>query len=270
MSLLLLAAAPRRAFSCATILRSNIGRKPVVFDNSKVSIVIAGQHNRPPAYAGQPPKTYIDPRKPFSVQVNGPLGSLVGAFPPFVHLDLQQSVITKQQRTSRLSQERALSSAGAAKTTAVAAPTETATADAAQQPETENVVAVSVEFPGLGKQRAMWGTARVLLQNMVKGVTQGHTVKIRLVGVGFRAAMDTQRNVLQLKLGFANTVEMPVPEYVIVTIVSPDELRLQGPDKNIVTQFAASIRRWRKPEPYNQKGIFVDDETITKKKGKKR
>ncbi|KAI9141862.1 50s ribosomal protein [Paraphysoderma sedebokerense] len=129
---------------------------------------------------------------------------------------------------------------------------------------------VSVDYPSLPKQKSMWGTTRALLSNMVKGVVEGFTVNLRLVGVGYRAAVDTKENTVQLKLGFANTIKLKIPEHVEVKVPQPDMIVLNGPDKNVVTQFAASIRALRKPEPYNQKGIFVNDETIAKKKGKKR
>ena len=73
-----------------------------------------------------------------------------------------------------------------------------------------------------------------------------------------------------LKLGFAHPIIMDIPEGVNVSIPAPQRILLQGIDKHSLTQFAANIRKHRKPEPYNQKGIFVGDETIKKKEGKKR
>ena len=81
--------------------------------------------------------------------------------------------------------------------------------------------------------------------------------------------MDTQGR-LSMRLGFAHPVVMEIPAGVKVSIPAPQRVLLQGIDKQVLTQFAASIRNWRKPEPYNQKGIFVGDETIKKKEGKKR
>jgi large subunit ribosomal protein L6 len=75
---------------------------------------------------------------------------------------------------------------------------------------------------------------------------------------------------LSLKLGFADPVIMDIPEGVKVSIPAPQRILLQGIDKQKITQYAAVIRKYRKPEPYNQKGIFVGDETIKKKEGKKR
>lgn len=84
----------------------------------------------------------------------------------------------------------------------------------------------------------------------------------------YQAALDNDK--LSLRLGFSHPVIMDIPQGVNVTIPAPQRVILQGIDKQVITQFAASIRKWRKPEPYNQKGIFVGDETIKKKEGKKR
>ncbi len=86
--------------------------------------------------------------------------------------------------------------------------------------------------------------------------------------LNLQAALDQGK--LSLRLGFSHPVIMDIPQGVNVTIPAPQRVILQGIDKQVITQFAASIRKWRKPEPYNQKGIFVGDETIKKKEGKKR
>ena len=106
---------------------------------------------------------------------------------------------------------------------------------------------------------------RTLLQT---GVLSGYTLPIKLVGVGYRAALE--RNKLQLRLGYANPVEIEIPSDIKVTVPTPQRIIVQGIDLQRVTQFAAGVRKWRKPEPYNQKGVFVGDETIKKKEGKKR
>ncbi|KAI8821514.1 ribosomal protein L6, alpha-beta domain-containing protein [Fimicolochytrium jonesii] len=118
------------------------------------------------------------------------------------------------------------------------------------------------------KQRAMWGTTRALLENMVEGVHEGFTVPIKFTGVGYRALFEQGK--LSLKLGYSHPILMEIPEDVEVKIPAPTRLILQGNDLEKITQFAALIRKWRPPEPYNQKGIFVGDETIKKKEGKKR
>lgn len=119
---------------------------------------------------------------------------------------------------------------------------------------------------------------RTLVQNSVSGVSEGHVCILRLVGVGYRATIETTattkkpeypgQKFVNLKLGFAHPVEMPVPQGVTASVPQPTRILLEGCDKQVVTQFAAEIRQWRKPEPYKGKGIFVNDETI-KLKGKK-
>ncbi|KAI9335976.1 ribosomal protein L6, alpha-beta domain-containing protein [Obelidium mucronatum] len=131
---------------------------------------------------------------------------------------------------------------------------------------------VLVTDPEDKRQRAMWGTTRRLLENMVTGVSEGVVVPMRLVGVGYRAALEEKDGVKQvtLKLGHSHPVIEKIPDGVDVNVPTPQRLILSGIDKQKVTQFAANIRKHRPPEPYNQKGVFVGDETIKKKEGKKR
>jgi large subunit ribosomal protein L6 len=127
---------------------------------------------------------------------------------------------------------------------------------------------VSIADPTDKKQRAMWGTTRALLNNSILGVTEGFTVPVRFVGVGYRAQLDG--DVLSLKLGYKDPIVLSVPSGVTVQVVNPTRLMLSGVDLQQMTQFAATIRKWRPPEPYNQKGVFVGTETIRKKVGKKK
>lgn len=131
-----------------------------------------------------------------------------------------------------------------------------------------NVLHVSVGNPADGKQRSRWGLTRTHIANMVEGVTEGWDVTLRLNGVGYRAMLEDGK--ISLKLGYAHPIVVNIPDGVSVSIPSPTFILLQGIDLQKVTQFAASIRRWRPPEPYNLKGVFVNDETIKKKEGKKR
>ena len=111
----------------------------------------------------------------------------------------------------------------------------------------------------------------------MQGVTEGHTAILRLVGVGYRASVERRdpsreeypgQRSLVLKLGFADPVDEPIPAGVAVTVASPTRVLMEGIDKEEVMGFAAQIRKWRPPEPYKGKGIFVNDQTI-KLKGKK-
>jgi large subunit ribosomal protein L6 len=119
----------------------------------------------------------------------------------------------------------------------------------------------------------MWGTTRAHIANMIHGVTVGWRASLKMVGVGYRAMIarnNADQQTLQLKLGYANTIELIIPEQVKALCPTPDTIELEGICKQTVTQFAATIRSYKPPEPYNQKGIFVNGETIAKKKGKKR
>ncbi|KAI9002380.1 ribosomal protein L6, alpha-beta domain-containing protein [Gaertneriomyces semiglobifer] len=132
----------------------------------------------------------------------------------------------------------------------------------------KKILTVSVVNPQEKKQKQMWGTTRAILENMVEGVIEGYTIPIRFEGVGYRALFENSQ--LSLKLGYSHPILMDIPQGVEVKIPAPTRIILQGNCKETVTQFAARIRKWRPPEPYNQKGIFVGDETIKKKEGKKR
>ncbi|KTW29830.1 ribosomal protein L6 [Pneumocystis carinii B80] len=132
-----------------------------------------------------------------------------------------------------------------------------------------NKVKVSVENPMIKKQRSMWGTARSLLSNMIVGVTEYHHVTLRLVGIGYKAFIEND-SFLSLKVGYSHPILLKIPDGVFVTCPSPTQIILKGCDKVIVTQFAANIRKWRKPEPYKGKGIYVDDEKIILKSAKTR
>lgn len=113
--------------------------------------------------------------------------------------------------------------------------------------------------------RAYWGMTRALLQNMVVGVTKGYEKTLEVVGVGFTAVVNGKN--LDLKLGFANTIKVPIPMGVEVG-VDKQFVRIKGADRQAVGQFAAVVRSKRKPEPYNGKGVKYVDEVIRRKQGK--
>ncbi|KAK6503080.1 hypothetical protein TWF481_008116 [Arthrobotrys musiformis] len=136
-------------------------------------------------------------------------------------------------------------------------------------------VIITVNEPNDKPQRQMWGTARALLANHILGVTEGHAALLRFVGVGYRAIVqdgsgrfNEGRKIVNLKLGYSHPIMLPVPEGVTASAPVPTRLLLEGINKEVVNSFAAEIRRWRVPEPYKGKGIFVNDETI-KLKAKK-
>ncbi|KAI9487311.1 MAG: ribosomal protein L6, alpha-beta domain-containing protein [Benjaminiella poitrasii] len=136
-------------------------------------------------------------------------------------------------------------------------------------PNAESMLKVSIEDEQVKQQRAMWGTTRALISNAVIGVSDGYKVHLRLVGVGYRATLENNK-VLSFKLGYSHPILMELPEGVTCSVPASNRIILQGVDLHKITEFAAKIQRWRKPEPYNQKGIFINDETIKKKEGKKK
>jgi large subunit ribosomal protein L6 len=114
--------------------------------------------------------------------------------------------------------------------------------------------------------RALHGLSRALIQNMVVGVTKGYEKKLEIVGVGYLAAV--QKGHLQLRVGFANEVHLPIPAGLTVTCPDQTHVVIKGTDKQLVGQFAAEARAVRKPEPYKGKGIRYDGEAVRRKAGK--
>lgn len=114
--------------------------------------------------------------------------------------------------------------------------------------------------------RAMQGTARALLANMIVGVTKGYEKKLEINGVGYEAALEGK--VLVLKLGFNRPVRFPVPATVTIETPTPTALLVKGIDNQQVGTVAAQIRKLRKPEPYKGKGIKYAEEVIRRKAGK--
>ncbi len=116
--------------------------------------------------------------------------------------------------------------------------------------------------------RAMWGTTRSLVQNIVTGVDQGFTINLEIVGVGYRAAVEGKELVLQL--GFSHEVRYPIPEGITIKCERPTAIAVSGSDRQLVGQVAANIREYRKPEPYKGKGVRYENEFILRKEGKKK
>jgi large subunit ribosomal protein L6 len=113
----------------------------------------------------------------------------------------------------------------------------------------------------------MAGTARSLLANMVKGVSEGYQRKLELVGVGYRAAL--QGKDLNLTLGFSHPVVFHTPDGITITVPTQTEILIAGADKQRVGEVAAKIRAFRPPEPYKGKGVRYSGEKITLKEAKK-
>ena len=116
--------------------------------------------------------------------------------------------------------------------------------------------------------RALAGTMRALVDNMVTGVSQGFERRLQLVGIGYRA--QAQGQTLNLSLGFSHPVEYAVPEGIKVETPSQTEIVVSGIDKQKVGQVAANIRAYRPPEPYKGKGVRYADEQVILKEAKKK
>lgn len=114
--------------------------------------------------------------------------------------------------------------------------------------------------------RSLHGLTRALVANMVEGVSKGYEKKLEIVGVGYLAAI--QKNVLQLRVGFANELQVPIPAGLTVTCPDQTHISVKGIDKQLVGQFAAEVRALRKPEPYKGKGIRYEAEQVRRKAGK--
>ncbi len=116
------------------------------------------------------------------------------------------------------------------------------------------------------QNRALHGLTRSLINNMVQGVTEYFLRRLVIVGVGYNASVAGKT--LELQLGFANTVKLPIPENVICEVPDVTHIVLRSADKQAVGQFAAEVRAVRPPEPYKGKGIRYLDERVRRKAGK--
>ncbi len=115
-------------------------------------------------------------------------------------------------------------------------------------------------------QRALHGTWRALINNMMKGVSEGYQRKLEIVGVGYKAEMKGKR--LQLLLGYSHPIIFEPPPTIKVEVPQPTNILISGIDKQLVGQVAAKLRSFRPPEPYKGKGVKYEGEYIRRKAGK--
>jgi len=115
--------------------------------------------------------------------------------------------------------------------------------------------------------RALHGTTRALIANLIKGVTEGYSKELEIQGVGYKAVI--QGKSLVLNLGFTHAVNYPIPEGITIETPKPTQVVIKGTDKAKVGEVAAQIRKIRKPEPYKGKGIRYLGEYVRRKVGKK-
>jgi large subunit ribosomal protein L6 len=128
----------------------------------------------------------------------------------------------------------------------------------------------SVVVAPVGKSRearAMYGTARSLINGMVEGVEKGFEKNLTISGVGFRASLDGK--VLDLALGYSHGIQHPIPEGLTVTVDDQTKVKVQGADKQVVGQFAAAVKKYYPAEPYKGKGVAIVGEYVRRKEGKK-
>lgn len=116
--------------------------------------------------------------------------------------------------------------------------------------------------------KALSGTTRAIINNMVTGVSQGFEKKLTIIGVGYRAAVQGKK--LNLTLGFSHPVDYAIPEGITIETPSQTEITVKGVDKQRVGQVASEIRAYRPPEPYKGKGVRYTDEHVIRKEAKKK
>ena len=118
------------------------------------------------------------------------------------------------------------------------------------------------------RSRTMWGMQRTLVDNLVRGVSQGFSVGLEIIGVGYRAAVEGRT--LNLQMGYSHEINYPIPEDIDIKCERPTAVSISGMDRQKVGQVAAEIRAFRKPEPYKGKGIRYVGEYVFRKEGKKK
>lgn len=125
---------------------------------------------------------------------------------------------------------------------------------------------ITVKYSGPKERKPLWGTWQRLIKNILKGVSEGFEKRLKIIGVGYKAAAEGRD--LVLKVGFINPIRISAPEGVDFS-VKKDIIRVFGIDKEKVGNVAAKIRRVKPPEPYKGKGIRYENEFVRKKAGKK-
>jgi large subunit ribosomal protein L6 len=114
--------------------------------------------------------------------------------------------------------------------------------------------------------RAMHGLTRAIVNNMVKGVSEGFVRKLEIQGVGFKAAV--QGKAINLNLGYSHPISYPIPDQIKVTVEDNTKITVEGPSKELVGLVASEIRSYYPPEPYKGKGVRYSDEKVLRKEGK--
>ena len=116
------------------------------------------------------------------------------------------------------------------------------------------------------ESKALHGLSRALINNMVKGVTEGYTKRLEIQGVGFKAAVSGKN--ITLNLGYSHPIVYPIPDQIKVTVEENTKIVVEGPNKEVVGLVASEIRSYYPPEPYKGKGVRYSDEQVKRKEGK--
>ncbi len=114
--------------------------------------------------------------------------------------------------------------------------------------------------------KALHGLSRALINNMVRGVSEGFVKKLEIQGVGFKAAVQGQK--INMVLGYSHPISYDIPAQIKVTVEENTKLTIEGPDRQVVGQVAAELRSFYPPEPYKGKGVRYSDERVVRKEGK--
>lgn len=130
----------------------------------------------------------------------------------------------------------------------------------------DNVISVT-QVEESRNSKAIFGTTRSLIANMVQGVTENFFKNLLIEGVGFRATV--KGSLIDLELGYSHPIEHPIPEGVTVTVADNVKIHVEGPDKQKVGQLAAEIKSYYPVEPYKGKGVRIVGEYVRRKEGKK-
>src|SRR5687767_1689875 len=116
------------------------------------------------------------------------------------------------------------------------------------------------------ESKSLHGLSRAIINNMVKGVSEGFVKRLEIQGVGFKAAVAGKN--VTLNLGYSHPIVYPIPDQIKVTVEENTKLTIEGPNKQVVGQVAAEIRSYYPPEPYKGKGVRYSDEKVIRKEGK--
>ncbi|KAK4461572.1 ribosomal protein L6, alpha-beta domain-containing protein [Cladorrhinum samala] len=226
-----------------------------------------------PAFQTITPPT-ASPRRNFSATTNRPskLGRNPITIPQGVELSIGDLFVKKDATTYLQQQKRKVTVTGPLGTQELDVP---AFINMDVDPASRRIT-LSVQDKNVKKQMEMWGTTWSYLNNFIMGVSEGHTAVLRLVGIGYRATVEPRpeqeeypgQQFVCLKLGFSHPVELGLPKGMKASAPLPTRVLLEGINKETLMSYAADLRKWRRPEPYKGKGIFINDETIKLKQKK--